>query len=739
MKAKITSPIPHFFLLLFLLINSIAFSQVGINTVDPRTILDVNGALSLREGGVLTLSNGNNNVNLGATPYSYYRISGPTAAFNIRNITPVTTSNGQMVTLVNTTSQNMTIVNNTGGTAANRIYCPNGANIVLTGIYTSVTLQYNSSLSRWTVVSTNASGGSSSNDWTITGNAGTAASTNFLGTTDAIDLVIRTNNTEKMRVLSNGQVSINDPTPITGDRFTTVGSANEYSINGYSSGANGVGVYGENTTTGIGVYGNVGAGLAVLGTSVGSGWGVTGDNTATGIGVIGFSASTGVGVQGQNSGTGRGVLGFSANTGAGVQGQNSGTGFGLASFNTGTGDGIYNETNNGWGMINFVGGNSIGIYTDLTDAGGVGEYIDLNGEDGTGVFIDNTTASDVYGFNGVINTSTPTGVNVNGTVYAGTQNGVGHGIILTHAGTQGRNAEFDITNASNPDPAIISISIGSGSVVIGQNQSNVLGSAITVADFGYLGVDVDDHIGVSGYSDPGFGYGIGTQGIGGFMGVVGIDNSGLGGGFSYGLFSVGDSGASGTKAFTIDHPNDPENKILKHFSVESNEVLNIYRGTETFDSNGKAMVTLPDYYDAINKNPSYQLTPVGASMPNLFIEKEIAQGSFVIAGGVPGKKVSWMITSERNDPYLQQNPQKREVEISKEDRTGKYLMPQLYGQPKEKGMFYKEQKKYEANTVKPSQEYSLDEKTLPKSEAENKGIDRSKLSKKVAEETNQEK
>lgn len=738
MKAKITSPIPHFFLLLFLLINSFAFSQVGINTVDPRTILDINGALSLREGGVLTLSNGNNNVNLGATPYSYYRISGPTAAFNIRNITPVTTSNGQMVTLVNTTSQNMTIVNNTGGTAANRIYCPNGANIVLTGIYTSVTLQYNSSLSRWTVVSTNASGGSSSNDWTITGNAGTAASTNFLGTTDAIDLVIRTNNTEKMRVLSNGQVSVNDPTPITGDRFTTVGAANEYSINGYSSGANGVGVYGENTTNGAGVWGNVGAGIAVLGTSVGSGWGVTGDNTATGIGVIGFSASTGVGVQGQNSGTGRGVLGFSANTGAGVQGQNSGTGFGLASFNTGTGDGIYNETNNGWGMINFVGGNSVGVYTDLTDAGGTGEYIDLNGEDGTGVFIDNTTASDVYGFNGVINTSTPTGVNVNGTVYAGTQNGVGHGMILTHAGTEGRNTELQTTNAANQDPTLIALSTGDNDVVVAQNQNNSPTGIIVAGDFSYVGTDLDDHFGVSGFSDPSVGvtdWGVGVGGYGGFAGVLGTQGSATG----FGVFSIGDFGATGAKAFTIDHPADPANKTLKHFSIESNEILNLYRGTAVFDSQGKATIILPEYYDLININPSYQLTPVGAAMPNLFIEKEISNNTFVIGGGIAGKKVSWTITAERNDPYIQQNPQAKNVEVSKEGHAGKYFMPQLYGQPKEKGMFYKEQKKYEANTVKPSQEYSLDEKTLPKSEEENKGIDRSKLSKKVAEETNQEK
>ena len=51
--------------------------------------------------------------------------------------------------------------------------------------------------------------------WMTTGNAGTNASTNFIGTTDAIDFVVRTNNTEKMRVLSGGNVGIGTTAPTT--------------------------------------------------------------------------------------------------------------------------------------------------------------------------------------------------------------------------------------------------------------------------------------------------------------------------------------------------------------------------------------------------------------------------------------------------------------------------------------------------------------------------------------------
>jgi len=51
------------------------------------------------------------------------------------------------------------------------------------------------------------------NDWKLLGNAGTNAATNFLGTTDNVDLVFRTNNTEKVRVRTNGRVGIGTNAP----------------------------------------------------------------------------------------------------------------------------------------------------------------------------------------------------------------------------------------------------------------------------------------------------------------------------------------------------------------------------------------------------------------------------------------------------------------------------------------------------------------------------------------------
>lgn len=51
------------------------------------------------------------------------------------------------------------------------------------------------------------------NAWLLLGNAGTTAGTNFLGTTDAQDMVFKANNTEWMRMLTTGNVGIGTSTP----------------------------------------------------------------------------------------------------------------------------------------------------------------------------------------------------------------------------------------------------------------------------------------------------------------------------------------------------------------------------------------------------------------------------------------------------------------------------------------------------------------------------------------------
>jgi len=108
-------------------------------------------------------------------------------------------------------------------------------------------------------------------------------------------------------------------------------------------------------------------------------------------------------------------------------------------------------------------------------------------------------------------------------------------------------------------------------------------------------------------------------------------------------------------SFRIDHPLDPENKYLCHSFVESPDMMNVYNGNVTLDANGRAEVTLPGWFEALNRDFRYQLTPIGGPGPDLYIAKEIRGNRFSIAGGRPGLRVSWMVTGIRHDRYADEH------------------------------------------------------------------------------------
>lgn len=118
---------------------------------------------------------------------------------------------------------------------------------------------------------------------------------------------------------------------------------------------------------------------------------------------------------------------------------------------------------------------------------------------------------------------------------------------------------------------------------------------------------------------------------------------------------VGDL-SKGGGSFVIDDPLDPFNKLLYHSFVESPDVKNLYDGTAVIDSNGEAVVQLPDYFEALNKDYRYQLKPIDKPMPNLYVKVEEANNQFTIGGGVPGGTVSWQITGIRHDQFIVDNP-----------------------------------------------------------------------------------
>jgi hypothetical protein len=141
-------------------------------------------------------------------------------------------------------------------------------------------------------------------------------------------------------------------------------------------------------------------------------------------------------------------------------------------------------------------------------------------------------------------------------------------------------------------------------------------------------------------------------------------------------------------AFKIDHPLDPANKYLTHSFVESPDMMNIYNGTVVLDNNGEAWISLPDWFEALNRDFRYQLTAIGAPGPNLYVAVEVSGNRFKIAGGQPGGKVSWQVTGIRHDAYADAHRLALEEDKPEEDR-GYYLHPELHGQPAEKSIFLK--------------------------------------------------
>jgi len=142
--------------------------------------------------------------------------------------------------------------------------------------------------------------------------------------------------------------------------------------------------------------------------------------------------------------------------------------------------------------------------------------------------------------------------------------------------------------------------------------------------------------------------------------------------------------AKGSSTFKIDHPLDPTNKYLNHSVVESPDMMNMYNGTIVLDASGEAVVKLPSYFDALNTDFRYSLTPIGVFVP-VYIKEEVKGNAFVIAGGKAGVKISWQVTGIRKDKFAEKYRIIVEQEKSKEEK-GKYLHPEVFGLNADQGV-----------------------------------------------------
>ena len=261
--------------------------------------------------------------------------------------------------------------------------------------------------------------GGASNEWSLSGNASTTPGTHYLGTSDdsalrfkTVDadafeisagnaagrgrlrayqngtaalpvfswagdpntgmfhinpdiLLFSTAGNERLRILANGQFSLNNTTPVAGDRFTVTAASTENAINGYTSSS--TGAYGENSSgVGNGVFGNssnvgirgYGAHGSIMESGLDGGYGAVAWNTTSS-----GANRTGLLVLGQNLSP----VSF-ANTAAIFYGE----GFGGAAFtNNSAGTGIAAVGNAGTTVYTLSTGSGIAASGNLTGIYGI--------------------------------------------------------------------------------------------------------------------------------------------------------------------------------------------------------------------------------------------------------------------------------------------------------------------------------------------------------------------------------
>ncbi|HET6176048.1 MAG TPA: hypothetical protein VFE61_03890 [Candidatus Sulfotelmatobacter sp.] len=225
---------------------------------------------------------------------------------------------------------------------------------------------------------------------------------------------------------------------------------------------------------------------------------------------------------------------------------------------------------------------------------------------------------------------------------------------------------------------------GGGPAISGETGASSVGQGVRGESFAtQISPNGFGPDGVEGFSNSNLGAGVAAVNTTNGDGLFAQSNGGFAA-FFLGNVDVDGTLSKAAGSFKIDHPLDPANKYLYHSFVESPDMKNIYDGTVTTDATGNAIVTLPDWFEALNRDFRYQLTVIG-QFARAIVAREMANHSFSIRTDKPNVKVSWQVTGIRQDAYA--NAHRIPVEEVKagQDR-GLYLHPELFGAPAEKSI-----------------------------------------------------
>jgi hypothetical protein len=271
------------------------------------------------------------------------------------------------------------------------------------------------------------------------------------------------------------------------------------------------------------------------------------------------------------------------------------------------------------------------------------------------------------------------------------------------------NGVITVTNIAPGGPAIFAtggnasaaIGGGSGVLALGGTGLNTSPGGVGLVSFGGSATSGAGGTGgslIGGVSTAGNGgdglFAVGALGVGtgkkGGRGIIAIPGGGAGGataglaGEFLGDVEISGNISKGGGSFKIDHPLDPANKYLSHSFVESPDMMNVYNGNITTDEGGDATVTLPDYFEALNRDFRYQLTVIG-QFAQAVIASKVSGNRFTIKTDRPGVEVSWQVTGIRQDAYANKHRIPTE-QVKPERERGYYLHPQAFEQPVEKSV-----------------------------------------------------
>jgi hypothetical protein len=297
---------------------------------------------------------------------------------------------------------------------------------------------------------------------------------------------------------------------------------------------------------------------------------------------------------------------------------------------------------------------------------------------------------------GSITSASPTS---SGTAIYGVTSGDGYGIIGQSSsgfGIYGESSSFPgVGGISDTNYAVYGVSESSHGVVgstLSASAYGVYGTNSETGGVGVYGLASTGVVGVSNTGGPGVyaqsgdnGWAVDAYNTGDSTGILAGSVSGFAGWFN-GDVEVDGNLSKAAGSFKIDHPLDPANKYLYHSFVESPDMMNIYNGNVITNATGDAVVTLPEWFETLNRDFRYQLTVVG-QFAQAIVGGEVSNHQFAIKTDKPNVKVSWQITGIRQDAWA--NAHRIPVEeVKPEVERGFYQHPELYNAPAEKSILW---------------------------------------------------